>query len=388
MTEPHRGVLTGQLLGDRYEVQAPLGEGGMGVVYQGWDTLLGREVAVKVFRDDATEVARTASEMQLLAGLNHPSLVTLYDAHVGAEAPRYLVMEYVHGPTLEERLVRGPLSDATTARIAGDLAEALHVVHEAGIVHRDIKPANVLLRASTVGTAGEEYHAKLVDFGIAYLIDTTRLTTPGTIIGSAAYLSPEQVTGAGPVPASDIYSLGLVLLEALTGRRAFAQDGMREAVLARLAQDPVVPASVGHEWGTLLTAMTARDPADRPSALDVVIAARGGELPVRSAASTATAASAATVAQPGSVAGATTRTAVLPRDPGNPTAEVDSAPTRRPRWLRWLAPLALAAVVVAVVVGGMSMWGGGTEPAAPPDLPAVEEPLASHLQQLLDAVTP
>lgn len=412
MAAPRSGDLTGRLLGNRYELRALLGEGGMGVVYHAQDTMLRRDVAVKVFRDGATEIARTASETQLLAGLNHPALVTLYDAHVGAEEPRYLVMEYIEGPTLEERLYRGPLSERTTSRLARDLAEALHVVHQAGIVHRDVKPANVLLRAA--GVPGEEFHAKLADFGIAYLIDTTRLTTPGTIIGSAAYLSPEQVTGADPLPASDIYSLGLVLLEALTGQRAFAQDGVREAVLARLTQDPVIPSSVGHDWGTLLTAMTARDPAHRPTAMDITVGVpRPNSLP-----SIASAAS-ATVALPDVAAGdeqqntielTTTRTAVLqpdskiepePEPELEPDSKIERQPElepdpqlemgrtrRRPRRLRWLSPTVLAAVIAIIIVGAVSFWGGGEKPGPPPELPALEEPLASHLQQLLDSVSP
>lgn len=389
MTLPRSDDLAGRLLGERYELATRLGEGGMGVVYRGHDTMLRRDVAVKVFRDGATEVARTTSETHLLAGLNHPALVTLYDAHLGAEEPRYLVMEYVDGPTLDERLRSGPLPRPVVARVAADLAEALHVVHQAGIVHRDVKPANVLLRAP--GVAGEEFSAKLADFGIAHLVDATRLTTPGTIIGSAAYLSPEQVTGVDPRPSADIYSLGLVLLEALTGRRAFAQEGLREAVLARLSQDPVVPTEVGREWGALLTAMTARDPADRPTAMAVVDGARR----LRSESTTAPTSSSATVGIPGSSA---TRTAVLPSETavlpsetaldGQPDApSVEAGPGQR-RWRRWLAASVLAAIVVAGVIAGISLGRAGDQTAPAPELPAIEEPLAAHLQQLMDAVSP
>lgn len=408
MAVSHSGDLTGRLLGERYALRARLGEGGMGVVYRAQDRMLQRDVAVKVFREGATEAARTTSETQLLAGLNHPALVTLYDAHVGAEEPRYLVMEYVDGPTLQERLERGPLTDSTAARIARDLGEALHVVHDAGIVHRDVKPANVLLRAP--GFPGEEFHAKLADFGIAYLVNSARLTTPGTIIGSAAYLSPEQVTGADPLPASDIYSLGLVLLEALTGQRAFTQDGVREAVLARLAEDPVVPASVGQGWGTLLTAMIARDPSDRPTALDVVVGVRtlGSVAP-----SSFSAVSSSTVRQPGAELkndaphhsggsasaadvdaglGATrvlTAESTAVQTAEQPSSGVETTPgRRRPRWLAWLAPMVLVVVAATIIIGGMSNGGAGDQPAAPPTLPALEEPLASHLQQLLDSVSP
>ncbi|KJL30295.1 serine/threonine-protein kinase [Microbacterium oxydans] len=383
------GDLTGHLLDDRYALVDRLGEGGMGVVYRARDSMLGRDVAVKVFRDGATEIARTASETQLLAALNHPALVTLYDAHVDAAETRYLVMEYVDGPTLQARLDQGPLSPAATQRIARDLGEALHVVHQAGIVHRDVKPANVLLRAP--GIPGAEFRAKLADFGIAYLVDTTRLTTPGTIIGSAAYLSPEQVVGGTPLPSSDIYSLGLVLLEALTGARAFAQQGMHEAVLARLSQDPVIPSSVGHQWGTLLTAMTARDPAHRPTAVDVITRVEQLDAAPRASASASASVSTATVAVP-SAASAPAPTVALPPDSTTESvAAVDSStsttvPANRGR--RWLAPLLIAAGLAVLVGGGVLLWGGGDGPDTRPALPAVEEPLAAHLQQLLDSVSP
>jgi len=386
--------MSGTLLGDRYELGAILGEGGMGVVYLATDTVLDRPVAVKIFRDGTAEKARTASETQLLASLNHPALVTLFDAHVAGAAPRYLVMEYVDGPTLQSRLLTGPLPSRAISRVARDLGEALHVVHQAGIVHRDIKPANVLLRPSNV--PGEEFHAKLADFGIAYLIDSTRLTLPGTVIGSAAYLSPEQVTGASPGPASDIYSLGLVLLEALTGQRAFAQEGGHEAALARLTRDPVIPASVGTEWGTILTEMTAQDPARRPSALDVVI--RVVELGTRAA-----------VTSPGmtvaDAAGWGSRSLVaqaelteLPRraeaptliqpHPAPPLPRQVSAAGGRVRAVRWLVVVMLALIVAVAVVTAVTIRSPSDSPAPVPTLPALQDPLGSHLKQLLDSVSP
>ena len=128
-------------------------------------------------------------------------------------------MEYIDGGTLADRISKGPVSAPDAASLAADLGEALHVVHAAGIVHRDVKPANVLLRPPL--TPQHTFRAVLADFGIAYLADTARVTTPGTAMGTAAYISPEQVRGEPPTPASDIYSLGLVLLEALSGERAF-----------------------------------------------------------------------------------------------------------------------------------------------------------------------
>ncbi|TQJ31334.1 serine/threonine protein kinase [Microbacterium sp. SLBN-146] len=377
--------MQGTVVGDRYHLDSVLGEGGMGVVYLAKDTVLDRSVALKIFRDGMEDKARTASESQLLASLNHPALVTLFDAHVAEHAPRYLVMEYVDGPTLQSVLTAGPLPARTVARIARDLAEALHVVHRAGIVHRDVKPSNVLLRPSSV--PGEQFHAKLADFGIAYLLDSTRLTVPGTVIGTAAYLSPEQVTGASPGPASDIYSLGLVLIETLTGRRAFAQESGTEAALARLAGDPVVPASLGTEWGAVLTDMTARDPAHRPSALDVVV--RVAEFGIRPAAAPLD----DTVADPVPVLpdtrDADPSTLVLSDVIGSPSESESElrAGNRRRAVTRWTVAL-VALVGVGAVLFGVAALLPGEEPALPPALPAVDEPLGSHLEQLMDSVSP
>ena len=263
----------GSLLGARYRLESRVGAGGMGVVYRATDEKLGRTVAIKLFRDsEAADLQRKTSETRLLASLNHPSLVTLYDALIDGDGEAYLVMEFVDGPTLRSRISDGPVAPVDAARMARELGEALHVVHQAGIVHRDIKPANVLLRRSPV--VGEEFTATLADFGIAHLVGSSRLTTPGTLLGTAAYLSPEQVRGSEPAPSSDIYALGLVLLESLTGERVFGQPVVHEAALARLTNDPEVPGELGYGWKSLLTAMTARDPGQRPTAIEVVHLAR------------------------------------------------------------------------------------------------------------------
>ena len=181
-------------------------------------------------------------------------------------------MEYVDGPTLSARLAAGPLPPPEEiAALAVDIAEALHVVHEKGVVHRDIKPSNVLLWNSPL--PDRAFRAKLADFGIARLLDSTRVTVPGTVIGTAAYLAPEQVRGEEPSPAADIYSLGLMLIEALTGKRAFAAALGHEALIARLTVSPTIPDEVSGGWRTLLTAMTASNPARRPTALQVALAA-------------------------------------------------------------------------------------------------------------------
>ncbi|MET0989035.1 MAG: serine/threonine-protein kinase [Glaciihabitans sp.] len=279
MTERETGstVSPDTMIGDRYRIIDLIGRGGMATVYRAVDSTLGRSVALKLFASDGTEASvlqRETSEIRLLASVNHHALVTLFDANVdiSSEADRaFLVMELVEGPTLQTRITQGPLDEGDVALMASDLAEALHVVHAQGVVHRDIKPANILL--SPALSSEREFRAKLADFGIAYLIDSTRLTTPGTLIGTAQYVSPEQAEGKAPGAASDIYSLGLVLLEALTGVRAFPGT-LIESLTARIMRGPDIPGSLGYEWKSLLTAMTAPQPGDRPTALEVTDAAR------------------------------------------------------------------------------------------------------------------
>jgi len=151
---------TGEILDGRYRLEAAAGEGGMATVYRANDELLGRTVAIKVFRPGTTEPSesgRTVSETRVLASLNHHALVTLFDARVEEGGLSYLAMEFVEGPTLRARIAEGPLAPIDVAAMAFDLAEALHVVHERGVVHRDIKPSNVLLRPST--TPGPAFRA-------------------------------------------------------------------------------------------------------------------------------------------------------------------------------------------------------------------------------------
>lgn len=367
---------TGELLDGRYRLDGQVGVGGMGVVHRARDEVLGRTVAVKIFRDSTVEAARSNSETRLLAALNHSSLVTLFDAQLTAGHATYLVMEFVDGPTLRQRLVEGPIGPGDAALMARDLAEALQVVHQAGIVHRDIKPSNVLLRPSPV--PGQEFRAKLADFGIAYLIDSTRLTTPGTLVGTAAYLSPEQVRGAEPAPASDIYALGLVLLEALTGQRAFPQTGTHEAALARLTSDPVIPAELGYPWKSLLTAMTGRDPDRRPTALDVVVRATGLVAP-----DFGIGIGSGHDATPTSAITATAlATEVLTEDGDDEEAET-TVPRRR-----WLAIGVVIALIVLAVVAFAVVWALAASSAVPePALPSLDDPLGAHLHDLLDAVT-
>ena len=274
MPETHDSP-AGDLLDGRYRIGERLGRGGMADVYRAMDELLGRDVAVKIIRPGVDGVAspeRARGEMSALATLNHPSLVTLLDARLdNADGQDYLVMELVEGPTLSDVLREGTLSEHDTARLASEIAEGLHVVHSADVVHRDIKPSNVLLAPAHL--PGLRYRAKLADFGIAYLVDEARVTEPGDVIGTAAYLAPEQVNGAAPAPPADVYALGLVLIEALSGHPAFPHAAGVATALARLNAPPELPDAVSAPWRDLLEQMTRLEPSARPSALDVAIAA-------------------------------------------------------------------------------------------------------------------
>lgn len=251
----------GAVLADRYELVRHIARGGMGDVFEGRDRLLQRSVAVKLYRATApTDRSRFDAEVMTLAALNHPGLVQVFDAgeHHGEG---FVVLELVDGPSLRAILAeRGALPPPEVAGIGALLADALGYVHERGVVHRDVTPANVL--------CGPDRRPRLADFGIARLLDTTRITAVDTTIGTAAYMAPEQVEGSEVTPATDVYALGLVLREALTGRPAF--DGVgHEVALARLTRDPDVRTGIPHTWQDLLGAMTAREPSERPTASEV-----------------------------------------------------------------------------------------------------------------------
>jgi serine/threonine protein kinase len=246
----------------------------MAEVFRAHDELLGRDVAIKVFGShiDAHGPDRVRAEMRTLASLNHPALVTVHDA--GTDSPEggperaYLVMQLVDGPNLAQSLAAGPRTPTEVAALGAAVAEALAYVHQRDVVHRDIKPANILL-----DRAGRPY---LADFGIAQSLGQQALTATGVTLGTAPYLSPEQVTGQPVGPASDVYALGLVLLEALTGHREYPGSSA-ETALARLSRPPSIPPRLPEPWIPLLTAMTRTGPAERPSAAAVAAALGSSE---------------------------------------------------------------------------------------------------------------
>ncbi|MFF4487816.1 protein kinase [Streptomyces sp. NPDC001544] len=250
--------LRGAVLAGRYRVDALLGRGGAADVHEGFDLQLRRPVAVKVFRvgSDTQTEERFADEALLLARLQHPGLVTVHDYGRDRGRP-FLVMQLLKGPTLRARTVAGVLPRAEVCAVGAAVAEALAHVHAAGVVHRDVKPSNILM-----DEAGTPH---LTDFGISRLIDATAHTATGALVGTAAYLAPEQVMGREVGPAADVYALGLTLLECLKGRLEY--DGAPlEAAIARLHRTPVVPACVDRDLSRLLQAMTALDENERPGA--------------------------------------------------------------------------------------------------------------------------
>ena len=363
----------GVLIGDRYRLVEKIGRGSSADVYRASDELLGRIVAVKLFRfdTDLTDRRRIDAEMRLLASLQHPGLVAVYDAGAvpgnDTEAAPYLVMELVDGPTLSHRLDTGPLGATDTAVLGAALAGALAYIHAAGIVHRDIKPANILLGAS----AGGDHAVKIADFGIARMVDGTRMTLDGLTIGTPNYLSPEQALGGDVGPPADIYALGLVLVQCLTGAVAYPGSGI-EAALTRLHRQAEIPLRFGTDWAQLLTAMTARDALDRPTAAEVrhrLLAAPAAHEAVAEAATQQIS------AVPSADRESSTRLLAQPSTPGRPG---------RP----WLVAAAAATVVLIALVGVLliSRRDNPASPPTPGPYPSVSGQLGRDLQQLQETV--
>ena len=265
----------------------------MGAVFEAEDLALQRTVAIKLLAGVTPSDRGFLREARALSRLQHHGIVQLYDAGAD-EGDAYLVLELVRGQNLRDLMGSGPLPGDEVARIGRELAEALAHAHSLGVVHRDLSPGNVLL--------DERGRVRLADFGIARLSEATA-TVGGEVWGTPAYMAPEQVAGETVGPPADIYALGLVLLEALTGERAFP-GSPTEAGFARLQRDPHVPDGLPGGWTPLLRSMTARQPGDRPYAVSV--ASRLGAAPeaLRTLAMPAMAAAGAAAAAPGPAAGA------------------------------------------------------------------------------------
>lgn len=244
-------------VGNRYELGPVIGVGSSAVVRRARDLRDGGSVAVKIFHPGASiDETQQLRETEALANLDHPGLVGLRGSGRTDGRP-FVVTDLVEGPSLAQRIASGPLPADDVQRIGHGLAAALAHVHDGGFVHRDVKPANILL------ASGRD--ARLADFGIARSLDMTAATTAGCIVGTAAYLAPEQALGETVGPAADVYALGLVLLEAVTGRREYPGSAI-ESATARLHRRPVVPPDLPAGMTTMLRAMTAADPGARPTA--------------------------------------------------------------------------------------------------------------------------
>ena len=260
----------GFVLGDRYRLDTFVASGGMGDVWKAVDDVLGRVVAVKIMRPDSANdevfAQRFKEEALLTAGLSHHNIATLFDYGVHEDIS-YLVMEFVDGVPLSTSVrERGAFDHAGVRSIIGQMALALHAAHEAGVVHRDVKPANVLLTSEGV--------VKLTDFGIARAASSSGLTRTGEMLGTPHYLSPEQALGRSATAASDLYALGVVAHELLTGRRPFDLDTPVATALAHITEPmPTLPASVPTDLLDIIAKCLSKEPADRPSsARDIAVA--------------------------------------------------------------------------------------------------------------------
>jgi serine/threonine-protein kinase len=261
-------------LSGRYETIDRLGSGGMSNVYRATDLILERTVAVKVLAehlsDDERFVARFRREALAVAKLIHPNIVQVYDTGVD-EGRHYIVMEYVQGRSGAQILQKqGPLDAETTTEIGIQACSGLDYAHRRGIIHRDVKPGNLMVVGGPVG--GGEMTIKLADFGIARAIEQTRITQVGSVVGTAAYLAPEQVRGEEATPATDVYALGVVLYQFLTGRLPYEGSSLAELAVRQQNERPLPPSTYNGDVPETLGAAVLRalegDPNRRYASAD------------------------------------------------------------------------------------------------------------------------
>lgn len=383
------------LLADRYRVGARLGRGGMGEVREGVELRLDREVAIKLLRPNLAASHRVRErferEARASARISHPHVVAVYDTGESEGVP-YIVMERLPGTTFADELARGPVDPERACMLATEVVAALEAAHRLGVVHRDIKPGNVLI--------GADGHAKVTDLGIATIADGSDPTTTGLVLGTAAYLAPERLAGESATPSSDLYSVGVVLYEALAGRTPFRAETALALVASIANGDAPSLAALRPDLDPALIALTeraiARDPEERfdsASAMGAALRARLSDVASESdehpTVPLAVARAQRRVARTATVAD----TDVAPSPVPAATASARAARARRRIRTALIATVLVVAVIVGVLVLAVTGVGDGSD-APPPSTNAttpqtlLPQPLARAIDRLDRAVSP
>ena len=367
-------MATPDKVADRYRIEDRLGAGGMSTVFRAHDTVLERAVAVKLLAEHLAEdeafVARFRREALAAARLQHPNIVQVFDS--GQDAPsgrHYIVMEFVEGPSCADLLRQHRMFDAEdTVRIVRDACHGLDYAHRAGVIHRDVKPGNLLV-ASESGTT------KLADFGIAKAAEQTRITQVGSVLGTAAYLSPEQAAGEETGSPSDIYSLGVCAYQFLAGRLPHEYGSLTELALKQQQED-VVPITqfredVTPELDRAVRAALERDPARRySSALEMAAAMEAGLRGEATAATERLDTDATNVLAAGEATrmlGRTGATRPLPREPVGPPPTMapaghrEPAPRKKRNPLAWIIGILIALLLGAAIALALGLDDGARE---------------------------